>query len=296
MRRPEQPVLWIIAGTTEGRKLVESLAACDVTLYVSLATDYGLSFFPEKENVRVEAKRLSPEEMVSFLRTRRPDCVIDTTHPYAQKVTSGIDRACRKTGTRYIRLLRPAAGEGGSIRVRDTVQAAAILRETKGNVFLACGSKEIQAFTSLPDFAERVYARILPAPESLEKCLSLGFKHSHMICMQGPFSRELNAAMLKATAAAWLVTKDSGEIGGYHQKIEAAGDLGIPVVVIGRPEEGEGLSFAQVVQKLQTEYGLTINDVSLCRKEDGRDGNHDKAEKAAHGSCQESSGQGNPDQ
>lgn len=254
----KKPVLWVIGGTTEGRKLVEYLGCCTADLYVSLATEYGLSLLDKQENIQVRAERLSEEEMVAFLNQHQPDCVIDATHPYARKVTASIYSACLQTKTEYVRLLRPASVDGDFIFAQNTGQAAEILSGMEGKAFLACGSKEIEAFTAVPDFAERFYARILPVVDSLQKCLALGFRNDHIICMQGPFSQELNSAMLKATGADILVTKDSGDIGGFSQKIQAAGELGITVIVIGRPpEECQGYSFNQVVEKLRQDYGLS---------------------------------------
>ena len=51
---------------------------------------------------------------------------------------------------------------------------------------------------------------------------SLGFVGKHLICMQGPFSRELNTAMLRQFDAAYLVTKDSGKVGGFEEKLAVA--------------------------------------------------------------------------
>lgn len=255
----KQPVIWIIAGTTEGRKLVEMLRNCGVKIYVSVATEYGLSLLGNHENVHLLAQRLNQEEMTAFLQKTKPDCVIDATHPYAGKVTAYLSHACQETNTKYFRLLRPASGKGDFVNARDSEHAAELLKDTDGKVFLTCGSKELQAFTGIPGFAERLYVRILPTEESLAKCLSLGFKNAQIICMQGPFSKEMNIATLKATGASILVTKDSGEIGGYDEKMEAAQELGIPVIVIGRPfEEGEGMDFRQVIQKLIADYGLKI--------------------------------------
>lgn len=256
----KKPLIWIIGGTTEGRKLAEHLSQCTADVYVSLATAYGLSLLTKQGNMEIRAKRLSEEEMVEFLKQHQPDCVIDATHPYARQVTSSIYRACLQTNTDYLRLLRPPSEDKDYILAQDAGQAAEILSQTPGKVFLACGSKEIGAFTVLPDFAERLYVRILPAADSLQKCLALGLRNDHIICMQGPFSQELNTAMLKATGAAVLVTKDSGDIGGFSEKVQAAGELGVTVIVIGRPtEQCPGYSFKQVIEKLRTDYGLEFD-------------------------------------
>ena len=58
--------------------------------------------------------------------------------------------------------------------------------------------------------------------------------------MQGPFDEEMNLAMLRATRAAWLVTKDTGDAGGYAAKLRAAERAHAKVIVIGRPAQREG--------------------------------------------------------
>ena len=55
--------------------------------------------------------------------------------------------------------------------------------------------------------------------------------------MQGPFSEEMNVAQLRYADAGYLVTKASGETGGFPEKCEAALALGVEVVCIGRPKE-----------------------------------------------------------
>lgn len=105
------------------------------------------------------------------------------------------------------------------------------------NILITTGSKELAPYTQIPDFAERCYVRALPTVEALEKCRQLGFRREHLILMQGPFSEEMNVAQLRYAEAGYLVTKASGETGGFPEKCEAALALGVEVVCIGRPKE-----------------------------------------------------------
>lgn len=68
--------------------------------------------------------------------------------------------------------------------------------------------------------------------------------------MQGPFSEELNLAMLRQIRARWLVTKASGAAGGFQEKLAAARRAGARVVVIRRPREETGLSLRELAEKL----------------------------------------------
>ena len=105
------------------------------------------------------------------------------------------------------------------------------------NILITTGSKELAPYTRIPDFAARCYVRALPTMEALEKCQALGFRREHLILMQGPFSEEMNVAQLRYAEAGYLVTKASGETGGFPEKCEAALALGVEVVCIGRPKE-----------------------------------------------------------
>ena len=154
-----------------------------------------------------------------------------------------------QSGTESPGDMRPRSGaessEGGVVRV-PTVQAAVEwLAARDGNILVTTGSKELAAFSQLPDFATRVYARVLPTLPSLSACLDQGLSGRHIIAMQGPFSEETNRSQLEEFNCRFLVTKDTGDIGGFREKVWAAGEAGAVALVIDRPETERGLSVAQ---------------------------------------------------
>lgn len=99
---------------------------------------------------------------------------------------------------------------------------------------MTTGSKNLDAFAKIPDYENRVYARILPVKASLERALDLGYPPSRIIGMQGPFSEQLNEAMFKETKARYVVTKNSGHTGGFQEKLKAAERAGATVIIIER--------------------------------------------------------------
>ena len=113
------------------------------------------------------------------------------------------------------------------------------LSVTEGPILLTTGSKELAKFTALPEFSQRVYARVLPMPDSLRLCQEAGLQPSHILAMQGPFSKEMNIAMLNALGAKYLVTKSSGKAGGFEEKLDAARATGAVAVIIGEQHESE---------------------------------------------------------
>ena len=102
------------------------------------------------------------------------------------------------------------------------------------------------AYTNVEHFKERLYARVLPMTSVVEQCIALGFQGKHLICMQGPFTVELNQALLKQINAKYMVTKDSGSNGGLDEKLEAAKKANAIPIVIGRPTQETGYSLSLI--------------------------------------------------
>ena len=255
--------LLIFGGTTEGRLLADFCDRHDLPAELSVATAYGSEVLPEFRSVRVLQGRKNAEEMKSLLETGRFGLVLDATHPHAAEVSREIRSACAETGTELIRVLRaqdaPDARTELADRnllfcVSDAAEAASVAASLPGGIFLTTGSKELPAFSTLPK--ERLFARVLPAAEALEACREAGIPSAHISAMQGPFTAELNEAMLRQTGCRILVTKDSGSRGGFPEKLEACRRTGAAAVVIGRPEPEEGTTLSGTFALLRERYGL----------------------------------------
>ncbi len=249
-----KPVIWLIGGTSEGRRLVQELAALPVQLFVSVATDYGASLIEPHPNTTVMAQRMDLSAMKKFLQEQQPDYVIDATHPYATVVTATVQQACREENCAYLRLVRPQGNAGDYITVHDFAEAVELLNHLEGNIFLTTGSKNLPDFTGVHDFRERIALRILPMESSLQSALKLGYKPANIVCMQGPFAKDLNVAMLKKFASKYMVTKDSGQAGGFEEKVEAAAEAGAKLIVIGRAAEESGSGLEEILTLLRKKY------------------------------------------
>ena len=250
----------VFAGTTEGYALCEFLAENRVSVYACAATEYGGSLLQENEFLHVSAGRLKTEDMEELFRKENPEIVLDATHPYAAEVTKNIRTACESAGVLYQRILRPE-GEKNSeaIYVESTEEAAAFLSGTEGNIFLTTGSKELAKFTGIPDYKERLFARVLSIPSVIRSCAELGIEGKHLIGMQGPFSAEINEAMLRQFQCSYLVTKDTGLAGGFPEKMEACRRAGVIPVIIGRPLKEEGLSLLEARVFLAKFFGVSLS-------------------------------------
>lgn len=277
----------IFAGTTEGRRLSEILADAGIAHTVCVATEYGeivmrdqtdaeAARAKEQSLVSLHRGRMDRKQIEEFLRNEGYEIVVDATHPYARVVTENLRGAVAALQTSekkvqfpiYLRLEREISetpeAEDPAVSIRyfeSNADCAKALENTEGNILLTTGSKELATYCASGRLHDRLYVRILPGRESLELCMEQGIKGRQILALQGPFSTEMNAAILKQYDIRHMVTKNSGRTGGYQEKLEAAKMLGIPVYVIeparktpdatGHMLRTDTYSFAEICGKLE---------------------------------------------
>ena len=101
---------------------------------------------------------------------------------------------------------------------------------------------------------------MLPSVESIAKCRELGLSGKQIIAMQGPFSREMNEALIREVGAAAILTKESGISGGFIEKLEAARATGVKCIVIENPEKGSNAcTYEQVLARIEELSGRRIS-------------------------------------
>ncbi len=237
----------IFSGTTEGRELSRLLAEAGAAVTVCVASEYGNEEQGSLPGVETRVGALSSGEKQELLRGAQ--LCVDATHPYATHITAAVREACREAGVEYLRLLRNASSTGGAFVAENAEAAAEWLCMREGNILLATGAKELAAFRRLGP--ERLFPRILPSHESLAACENLGIPHRNIIAMQGPFSIEMNTAVIRQFNIRFLVTKDGGAPGGFPEKAAAAAETGTQLLVLRRPEE-YGLCFDEVLNRCKS--------------------------------------------
>lgn len=247
--------LVIFSGTSEGHALCRFVSACGGNANVYVATDYGAAVMEPMHGITVHEGRLDADAMAAVLDA--DTLLVDATHPYAEVVSDNLRAACTQTGAQYERLLRPQLDSEGVVMVPDTAAAVHWLNAHPGRALLTVGSKELLVYTGVRGWRERLVARVLPSVSILEQCASFGFAGAQVIAMQGPFSHELNAAMLRQTRADILVTKDTGKAGGFAEKLSAAREVGATVLVIARPCEEQGKTLSEMQDFLAVRFGWT---------------------------------------
>ncbi len=236
----------LFAGTVEGHKIAEYLAEKNIPSLVCVATEYGKSLLPD--NIDILTGRLGRGDMVKLMQKHNFTLCIDATHPYADEVSKNISDATREAGLSLYRIVRPQTEAEYGLLFKSMSEIAQYLSYTDGNIFVTTGSKDIAAFSALKD---RVFARVLPDGVVIKKCNDAGFSGKHLICMQGPFSAELNAALMREVDAKFLVTKESGSAGGFEEKIKAAKEVGAQALILARPTEETGINFDKIFEMIE---------------------------------------------
>lgn len=236
----------IFGGTSEGRELAQFCSENNIKAYVSVATDYGAELIEDLKNITVLNGRKDEKQIEAFITENKIETVIDATHPYATETTNNIKTACNNTDTRLLRILRNEEKTDGEYfdSINDVID---YLNERDGNVLITTGSKEIGLYKRIKNYSERCAVRILPMENAVENCKELGF--INIIAQKGPFSKEENIGHIKQFNAKFIVTKDSGDRGGFSEKITACDECGVIPLIIKRPAE-EGISLEEAKELL----------------------------------------------
>ena len=256
----------VFGGTTEGRILSEYLRKYEIPHEVSVATEYGKEILLESGEDNLLVGRKNCDEIADIIRTEGFSFVVDATHPFATAVSKEIKAACEIADAEYVRLKRDTGKKhSGSDNVTyvDTLKEATDeLNKIEGNILLLTGSKDLQEIAGSFTDVSRLFVRVLPNAESIEKCVHAGLSGRQIIAMQGPFSKEMNIATIKEIGAVAVLTKESGKTGGLDEKIDAALECGIKAFVLSNPEsrdlESCGCSLGEVLQLIMQHIGKEI--------------------------------------
>ncbi|TXK83517.1 precorrin-6A reductase [Paenibacillus sp. N3.4] len=248
-------MILVLAGTSDARELAIGIRSAGYEVLTTVVTESAAKSM-DAEGLPVLIGRLTAEAMKQLIEERGIRIVADATHPFAEEASKNAMAAAELADVPYVRFERQSLSiEQGALvtTVEDYKQAAELAADKKGNIMLTTGSKTLKIFADrlvgLPD--TRLIARMLPRQDNMEKCDELGIDQKNIVAMQGPFSKELNKALYAHYNVTLMITKESGKVGAVDEKLEAALEMGIPSIVIGRPSLAYGdyySDFAGVIQ------------------------------------------------
>jgi precorrin-6A/cobalt-precorrin-6A reductase len=224
----------ILGGTTEASELTRLLANdLRFETTVSLA---GRTANPKAQPVRTRIGGFGGADgLAAWLTKEEIQAVIDATHPYADQISANAVAACDRLALPLASIMRPAwrAQVGDDWREVASADAAVdALGPAPRNVFLSLGRLELGAFANASH--HHYVARTIDPPGDVALPPDI-----RLLFGRGPFDREAEASLLAREKIDVLVSKNSGGAATYA-KIEAARELGVPVVMIARPNKPHG--------------------------------------------------------
>jgi precorrin-6A/cobalt-precorrin-6A reductase len=224
----------ILGGTTEASRLATLIAGDPrFDAILSLA---GRTSTPRAQPLRTRTGGFGgAAALAQWLSDEKIEAVIDATHPFADQISANAAAACRQAKVPLASIVRPAwqAEAGDQWHSVPSAEAATIaLGETPRRVFLGLGRQELPAFASAPQ--HHYVARVIEPPETSHLPPDL-----HLLQARGPFDRDAEIELLTSEKIDVVVSKNSGGSATYA-KIEAARVLGLPVVMIARPDKPAG--------------------------------------------------------
>lgn len=168
--------------------------------------------------------------LTDFIREQGITHVIDATHPFAAEMSRHAVEACDGTDVPLMALERaPWVRASGDhwIEVADINAAVAALPEKDARVFLAIGRQHIAPFAAKPQHAYTL--RFVDMPDGV-----LPLPDAEVIVSRGPFTLQGDRELMRSRGIEFLVARNSGG-NGARAKIDAARELGLPVIMIERP-------------------------------------------------------------
>lgn len=234
-------MILLLGGTIEGKQLAVRLKEMGYSFTATVVTDYGKELAAQAAPdldcvIRGTQDEKSLEKLIV---ENKISAVIDATHPFAVEASLNAREAAVKRNVEYIRFERPSLDMPACPLIHKVCgfpEAAAEAVKHGEVIFVAIGVNHLKPFVQAATAAEKqLVVRVLPVYFSLKKCSEMGLTPSQIIAVQGVGSLELNKILLKEFRASLLVTKDSGDAGGTGNKIRAALELNLPVVLIERP-------------------------------------------------------------
>ncbi len=227
---PNNPVrILILGGTAEARLLAARLEGDG--RYSPLTSLAGVTAKPARIAGEVRIGGFGGVEgLRDFIRREIIALMVDATHPFASQISAHAAQAGAQARVRVLRIERPPweqqAGDDW-VKVADIEQAAQAIPEG-ARVLVTIGRQAVAPFFAREDI--HVIARMIDPPQVHVP------GHAQILLAHPPFTREQERVLLEEKHITVLVTKNSGGDATFA-KIEAARELGLPVIMVARPEQ-----------------------------------------------------------
>ena len=237
-------MILILGGTTEGR------------LAVKVADEAGSPYYYSTRGIQQEIAcrngihltgGMDVEAMTSFCIHHQIRLLVDAAHPFAVGLHQTVHETAIRLNLPVVRVERSYPERATDIVWCEDYEDA-VRQLEKDRIHSLLSLTGVQTIGKLRGYWEKYacWFRILKRDESLALARSQGFDEQRIVYYQA----EDEESLLKRLTPQAILTKESGETGGFQQKIDAARMLGIPVYVVKRP------SLPDSFMNVTGEYGL----------------------------------------
>ncbi|MBR6024574.1 MAG: precorrin-6A reductase [Methanobrevibacter sp.] len=234
--------IMLLGGTKDSTELIKHLKNnYDAHILTTTTTEYGSKLAIEAGSDETIARPLLKDEIIEIINNSDFDILIDATHPFAEHITQTSVSVSKICEIPYIRFERPSIDfkdidTSHIIFAKSFENAGEIISKEipEGNILHFAGANTMEDVLKNVS-KDRFYPRILKVPKSIEKCEKLGIENDHIIAMKGAASLKENIDLIEKYDASVMITKESGEIGGVIEKIDAANQKDIFLIMIKRP-------------------------------------------------------------
>lgn len=237
-------MILILGGTTEGR------------LAVKVADEAGSPYYHSTRGIQQEIAcrngihltgGMDVEAMTSFCIHHQIRLLVDAAHPFAVGLHQTVYETAIRLNLPVVRVERSYPERATDIVWCEDYEDV-VRQLEKDRIHSLLSLTGVQTIGKLRGYWAKhpCWFRILKRDESLALARSQGFDEQRIVYYQA----EDEESLLKRLTPQAILTKESGETGGFQQKIDAARMLGIPVYVVKRP------SLPDSFMNVTGEYGL----------------------------------------
>lgn len=173
--------------------------------------------------------------MVDFVRRERITHIVDATHPFAAQISAHACAASAATGVPLLALERPPwqpqPGDRWTL-CHSWAEAACALPAAPSRVFLAVGRLQLGHFAA---HARHRYLLRLVNPVTVGELPLPAHSLAGIVVARGPFTLAADRELLLRYRVQCVVSKNAGG-SAARSKIDAARQLGLPVIMVQRPQ------------------------------------------------------------
>jgi precorrin-6A/cobalt-precorrin-6A reductase len=226
--------LLILGGSTEASALARALAE-DTRFAVTLSLA-GRTQSPVLPPVGVRIGGFGGAEgLAAWLRAHNIAALVNATHPFAARMAGNAVAAAAAARIPLLRVLRPAWSRQPGDDWREVANMAEAVHElgiAPLRVLLTIGRQDLAPFAAAPQHHYVIRSVDAPPDDALPP-------DATVISARGPFAESDERALLRTHRIEAIVTKNAGGT-ATEAKLAAARALGLPVVMLARPQVAQG--------------------------------------------------------